>query len=275
MPELPELEVLQRRISTSIRGKRIEVLRILKPYVLKKLFEGDLADQIVKDVKRRGKYLIIETDSHCLIVHLMLRGALKYYSRTFKPKRSTAALLEFTDGTALEFSEGGSQKRMMICITPIDKSPARIANLGIEPFSDAFTVAALGLLLKKERKQLKVLLCCQSKIAGIGNAYADEILWKAGLSPFKMSTNLTSDEIQKLHNAIIGVLKWAIQEVLRTRQMDKRDFLRIHGRNGQPCPVCGDNIESVSFSKSDTYYCPTCQTAGKKLKDRRMSKFFR
>ena len=275
MPELPELEVLQRRISTSIRGKRIEVLRILKPYVLKELFEGDLADQIVKDVKRRGKYLIIETDSHCLTVHLMLRGALKYYSRTFKPKRSTAALLVFTDGTVLEFSEGGSQKRMMICITPIDKSPARIANLGIEPFSDAFTVAALGLLLKKERKQLKVLLCCQSKIAGIGNSYADEILWKAGLSPFKMSTNLTSDEIQKLHNAIIGVLKWAIQEVLRTRQMDKRDFLRIHGKNGQPCPVCGDNIESVSFSKSDTYYCPTCQTAGKKLKDRRMSKFFR
>jgi formamidopyrimidine-DNA glycosylase len=150
-----------------------------------------------------------------------------------------------------------------------------IENLGLEPLSREFTPDMLENLLKSERKQLKRLLCRQSKIAGIGNAYADEILWKAGLSPFKISTNLSKRETEKLYEAIISVLSWAIQQVMCLKRIEKRDFLQIHGRKGHLCPRCRDKIRVVSFSQGDTYYCATCQTGGHKLKDRRMSKFYR
>jgi formamidopyrimidine-DNA glycosylase len=275
MPELPELEVLRDDLLVRIKGKKIDTLRILKPYILKDFFKGDLVNETIEEITRRGKYLIVNTDSHHIAIHLMLHGSLQYSLPSSKTKKSSAALLVFRDGTVLEFNERGSKKRMSIYVTPKDVSLARIAKLGIEPLDKKFTVAKLQDLLKSDNKQLKSFLCSQSKVAGIGNAYADEILWYARLSPFKLTANLTGTEISRLHQAIRDVLRWAIAQVNASKRPGKRDFLNIHGKKDQVCPRCGENIQVVSFSRRDTYYCPKCQTGGKKLKDRRLSKLYR
>ena len=275
MPELPELEVLKQRLKPLVVGKRIRNIKILKPYLLKNHYNGDLSSEAIEDITRRGKYLVFQLTSYTLYVHLMLHGAVMYVPRSDKPKKSANALLLLENGSSIEFSERTSKKRMSIYITQKDRALTNIENLGVEPISNEFTVDMLDRLLKSDRRQLKKLLCRQSKIAGIGNAYADEILWKAGLSPFKPSTNLSRRETEKLHKAIIEVLNWAIQKAGLSKRLDRRDFLLIHGKKGSLCPKCGDKIRSVSFAQSDTYYCPNCQTGGHKLKDRRMSKFFR
>ena len=275
MPELPELEVIKENLFAQIKGKTIASLRILKPYVLKDFFTGDLANESVRKISRRGKYLIFDTESHRILVHLMLHGSIKFSLPSSKPKKSSAALLSFKDGTVLEFNERGSKKRMSIYVIPKDVSLPRITNLGIEPLDRKFTVAGLKRLLRSDTKQLKSFLCSQSKIAGIGNAYSDEILWHARLSPFKLSVNLDDADIKRLHRSIIQVLEWAIEQVRMTRPQEKREFLKIHGKKGQACPGCRAEIQIVSLARGDTYYCPECQTGGKKVKDRRMSRFYR
>jgi formamidopyrimidine-DNA glycosylase len=275
MPELPELEVIKQRLIPLVVGKSIKGLSIIKPYVLKSYFNGDLNGETIEGITRRGKYLEFQLTSHKIYIHLMLYGSVAYIPPSVKPKKSATALLFLENGASIEFSENTKKKRMAVYIKPKNEIPTSIENLGLEPLSQGFTMEELDRLLKSEAKQLKSLLCRQSMIAGIGNAYADEILWNAGLSPFKLSTNLSKQETKKLHRAIIEVLKWAIQAARHSKRLDKRDFLQIHGRKGRPCPRCGDTISTVSFAQSDTFYCPKCQTGGRKLKDRRMSRFYR
>jgi len=275
MPELPELEVIKQRLKPMITGKKVREFRILKPYLLKNYFSGDLRGEYVEDIVRRGKYLVFKLGCHNIYVHLMLHGSIDHLLPSAKVRKSATALLILDDGAKLEFSERTAKKRMSIYIRSKDEAMERIEELGVEPLSEGFTVDCLARILKSERKQLKRLLCWQSKIAGIGNAYADEILWRAGLSPFLISTNLTTHEVERLHQAVVEVLNWAIEKVGRERLMEKRDFLQIHGKKGCLCPKCGDIIRTVSFAQSDTFYCPTCQTHGHELKDRRMSKFYR
>jgi formamidopyrimidine-DNA glycosylase len=275
MPELPELEVIKFRLKASLLGKKVNKFKVLKPYVLKNYFAGDLSGEQVKDIMRRGKYLVFMLTSHNVYVHLMRHGSVDYLLPSLKTRKSTTALLVMDDGTRVEFSERTTQKRMSIYIKPKNEALGKIENLGIEPLSEEFTVEALVRILRSDRKQLKSFLCRQSKIAGIGNAYADEILWEAGLSPFKLSSSLNKQETERLHKAIIGVLSRAIKSSGESERLDRKDFLQIHGKKGSPCPRCGGIIRIISFLQSDTYYCPTCQTGGHKLKDRRMSKFYR
>ncbi len=275
MPELPELEVIKDELKPLVIEKRIREFKILKPYVLKTYFPGALEGEVIKDVTRRGKYLVFRLTSFNIYTHLMLHGALRFLPPSSRVRKSATALLLLDDGASIEFSEKTTKKRMSVYITPEGKAPASVQNLGIEPLSKEFSVSMLGSLLQSDNRQLKTLLCRQSKIAGIGNAYADEILWKAGLSPFKLSKRLNNSEIRRLHCVIIEVLNWAINEVRCSDHRDKRDFLKIHGKKGFSCPKCGDTVRSVSFAQSDTFYCAHCQTDGRKLKDRRMSKFYR
>ena len=275
MPELPELEVIKERLGPFVIGKTVKEFKVLKPYVLKSYLGDDLRGEKIKSIRRRGKYLEFALSDHNMYVHLMLHGSVQCVLPSAKIRKSANALLILEDGAVIEFSEKTAKKRMSLYVKKKGEVYARVENLGVEPLAKAFTVDRLSGLVKEERKQLKNFLCRQSKIAGIGNAYADEILWKAGLSPFKVSADLSSMEIGTLHHAIVDVLSWAIQEVRKTKRTDKRDFLRIHGKKGQKCPKCGDTIRIVSFSQSDTYYCSDCQTSGHKLKDRRMSKFYR
>jgi formamidopyrimidine-DNA glycosylase len=275
MPELPELEVIRQRLEPLIVNKRIEEVKILKPYVLKNYCSDDLAGELIERVTRRGKYLLLQLSGHRIYVHLMLHGSIEYMLRPSKTKRSCTALLLLENGATIELSERSTQKRMSLYITKKDEMLPRIDDLGIEPLSKEFTIHELTSLLKENRKQLKRFFCRQTLIAGIGNAYADEILWKARLSPFKISTDLVPQEIMRLHNSILEVLNWAIGHVALSKRPGKRDFLKIHGKKGYPCPRCGDMIKTVSLSMGDTFYCPRCQTGGRELKDRRMSRFYR
>ncbi|UCF69664.1 MAG: Fpg/Nei family DNA glycosylase [candidate division WOR-3 bacterium] len=275
MPELPELEVLRGELASSIRGRTIQRLRILKPYVLRNLFGGDLRNEIIGKITRRGKYLVIDTDVHTISVHLMLYGSLEHIASAEKMAKSAAAVMEFADGTYLQFKEKGHKKRMALYILPRGEYPDGITTLGIDPLAREFTFRRLVELLAVDSMQLKSFLCDQRKISGIGNAYADEILWKACLSPFKATTTLTDEEALKLHHSIVSVMMWALKQVNRTGRSGRRDFLNVHGKKGSRCPQCGDTIRSISFSKGDTFYCPTCQTKGKRMRDRRLSKFYR
>ncbi len=275
MPELPELEVLSRELASSIRGKKIQRIRILKPYVLRNIFSGDLRNEIIENIARKGKYLVIDTNLHTISVHLMLRGSLEHIDLAKNTAKSAAALMEFADGARLQFKEKGHKKRMAVYILPRGEYPDGIARLGIDPLAREFTVKRLADLLAVDSIQLKSFLCDQRKIAGIGNAYADEILWKAGLSPFKLTTTLNDEEVRRLHHAIVSVMIWAVEQVNMAGRPEQRDFLNVHGKKGSRCVQCGDIIQTVSYSEKDTFYCPTCQTKGKRLKDRRLSRFYR
>lgn len=275
MPELPELEVLKDTLSGQIKGKHIQALQILKPYVLKNYFSHDLSGETVKSVERRGKYIIIRMSTYTMLIHLMLRGTLTYVLPSHKPTKSVAALLMFQDGTVLELGERGHKKRVSFYVCEGEQSLEHLGKLGAEPLELSFTVKKLGALLQHKPRRLKSFLRDQRTIAGIGNAYADEILWKACLSPFKMTTRLTVQDTERLHAAITEVLRWAIDQVKKRGRSEKRDFLRIHGCENRPCPRCKTPLQSVQTSDSETFYCPPCQTAGRKLKDGRLSKFYR
>jgi formamidopyrimidine-DNA glycosylase len=234
MPELPELEVMKEYFSSVIRNKTILNFIVLKPYVLKNYFQGNLTGQAIKHIQRQGKYLVFELTSMRLICHLMLRGALRFLLPGAKMKKTAA-----------------------------------------DPFADDFTLKKLSLLLKANARQLKPFLKDQSIISGLGNAYADEILWLACLSPFKISRNLSNDEIKNLYTSIRNVLEGAITIIREKGVSEKRSFLQIHNRKGDPCPRCKERIRHVRFSNSETFYCPKCQTEGRILKDRCMSRFYR
>lgn len=275
MPELPELEVLKEKLCPLILNKIILDFIVIKPYILKNYFQGNLSGQTIRNMQRYGKYLILELTSLRLICHLMLRGTLRYLSPGAKIRKTTAAVIEFTDHAKIEWSESGHKKRMSLYIVPARTSLKQIDRLGIDPFSDHFTVHELSLELKKKARQLKPFLKDQTIIAGLGNTYTDEILWLACLSPFKISQKLSNKEINNLYTAIRSVLEGAIAIIREKGVTEKRSFLQIHNRKGKSCPRCKEKIRRVSFSNSDTFYCPGCQTDGSILKDRRMSRFYR
>jgi formamidopyrimidine-DNA glycosylase len=155
-----------------------------------------------------------------------------------------------------------------------------VARLGVDPLSDEFTVQKLrGLLNDAGRAQVKGVIRHQGVIAGIGNAYSDEVLHAARLSPFHPSSTLTDDEVATLHQVIVDELRTALgrAEGLAAKDLkdSKRSSMRVHGRTGKPCPICGDTVREVSFADSNFQYCPTCQTGGKILADRRMSKLLK
>jgi formamidopyrimidine-DNA glycosylase len=275
MPELPEIEVLREYLNPLIMHKTILNFIILKPYILKNYFQGDLAGQAIKHIQRQGKYLVFELTSLRLICHLMLRGSLRYLLPGAKIRNTAAAVIEFTDHSKIEFSESGHKKRMSVYIIPVHTNIRQIERLGIDPFADDFTLEKLAHVLSTRARQLKPLLKDQAIISGLGNTYADEILWLACLSPFKISSKLSDDETKHLYTAIRNVLEGAIAVIREKGITEKRSFLQIHKREGKPCPRCRERIRHVSSSNSDTFYCPKCQTGGHILKDRRMSKFYR
>ncbi|UCC12251.1 MAG: Fpg/Nei family DNA glycosylase [candidate division WOR-3 bacterium] len=274
MPELPELEVIKEHLLSELTGKRIDRFRILKPYALKNLFDDDLHDEEIRAITRRGKYLMIHLDAFTIVLHLMLRGRVRTTDRC-RMRKSLAAFIQFTDGICLELEEPGTQKMVKIYVYQKDDRIPHIERLGHEPLAPGFDARTLRSLLQRASCQLRSFLRSQKYIAGIGSAYADEILWMAKLSPFKHTASLEEQELARLLRAIKDVLRDAVVQVRRHGYSEKRDFLHIHGKKDMPCPHCGTRILTVSFSRGDVYYCPDCQTRGRKLKDRRMSKFYR
>lgn len=190
-----------------------------------------------------------------------------------------ALRVELDDGSGFDLTEAGTQKRLAVYVVAEPEAVPGIARLGIEPLDPAFTVEALAALLAGRSGQLKHLVADQSIIAGVGNAYSDEALHAARLSPFRPAGNLTPAEVAHLHAALVGVLRdgLARNEGVPASELkdEKRAGMRVHGRTGLPCPVCGDTVREVSFSDRSLQYCPTCQTGGKPLADRRLSRLLR
>jgi formamidopyrimidine-DNA glycosylase len=197
-----------------------------------------------------------------------------------KPGKGPIALrVHLDDGSGFDLTEAGTQKRLAVSVVRDPFDVPGVARLGPDPLSDEMTLERFSALLAGTRTQLKGLLRDQTVLAGIGNAYSDEILHVARLSPFRPAGNLTPDEVRVLYDAMRETLGDAVQRArgLSAAELkaEKKQGMRVHGRAGLPCPECGDTILKVSFADSSLDYCPTCQTGGKPLADRRLSKLLR
>jgi formamidopyrimidine-DNA glycosylase len=197
-----------------------------------------------------------------------------------KPGKGPIALRVHLDtGGGFDLTEAGTQKRLAVYVVRDSSDVPGIQRLGPEPLDDGFTVERFAALLAGQRTQIKGLLRDQGVIAGIGNAYSDEILHVAKMSPYKLASTLTAEEIESLYDAMRETLTDAVARARGLAAADlkaeKKIGMRVHGRAGEACPVCGDTVREVSFATSFLDYCPTCQTGGKPLADRRMSKLLK
>jgi len=293
MPELPEVEALVSFLTEHCVGQVVARVDVASINVLKTFAPPVTALQglEVTGAERHGKFLDLDVSGVHLITHLSRAGWLHWRDKLpdtlLKPGKGPIALRVHLDSAAspgpihagFDLTEQGTQKRLAVYVVRDAQEVPGIARLGPDPLSDDFTFEAFKELIAGDRSQIKGFLRDQSKIAGIGNAYSDEILHAARLSPFKPASNLTAEETQTLYDALRGVLSDA---VTRARGLNAGDLkaekklgMRVHGRAGQPCPVCGDTVREVSFADSSLDYCPTCQTGGKPLADRRLSKLLR
>jgi formamidopyrimidine-DNA glycosylase len=239
----------------------------------------------IESVTRHGKFLDLSAQGLHLVFHLARAGWLRWRESLpetpAKPGKGPLALrVRLDDGSGFDLTEAGTQRKLAVYVVANPQDIPMVATLGPDPMSPEFDQAALqGVLAHAGRSQIKGVLKDQRILAGIGNAYSDEILYAARLSPFKPSNSLSESELSTLYGAIKGELAGAIAraEGLAAKDLkgEKKSGLRVHGRKGQPCDVCGDTIAEVSFSDSALQYCPTCQTGGKKLADRRLSKLLK
>ena len=252
-----------------------------------------LEGSFVDDVTRHGKFLDIHVSGLHLVFHLARAGWVRWRDEvpTVPPRPSTKSTLAVrvvldastssTQGPAgLDVTEAGTKKSLAMYVVRSPEDVSGIASLGPDPLTESFTIETLrGILEREGRKQIKGVLRHQGTIAGIGNAYSDELLHAARMSPFKPANTLDDAEVETLYAAIRDVLGDA---VARSRGLaaselkgEKKSHLAVHGRTGEKCPVCGDVVREVSFADSSLQYCATCQTGGKPLADRRMSKLLK
>jgi formamidopyrimidine-DNA glycosylase len=275
MPELPEVEAWVRELGPLVARAPIERAGPAHIATLK-TFDPPLSaleGRRFAGARRRGKNLLfpLEGDDLVLRVHLMSAGRLRYLEPGAKGPKSPMLRLGFVGGAELILTEAGKKKRAGVWLVSPDQLDADLAHLG----PDALEVDAAGLadILVRERRQLHPLLRDQRAIAGIGRAHANEILLRARLSPFKASADLTADEIDRLAAAIHVDLERALE--LRERGKGDDAVYLVHDRLGEPCPQCGTPIARVDFEEHTIYYCPSCQTGGRLLKDRRLSRLLR
>ena len=286
MPEMPEVESLRAFLTDRLVGH--VVARVdLAAFSALKTFDpplGALSGLEVTGVTRHGKFLDIDVDGLHLVFHLARAGWLRWYDEVpatrLRPGKSPIAMrVRLSDGTGFDLTEAGTKKRLAAYITHSPDDVPGIRTLGPDPLAPEFTEAVLSGILAARNAQIKGVLRDQSIIAGIGNAYSDEILHGAKLSPFAIAARLSADETQRLYAAVRGTLSAAVQAASGKPAAElkdaKRAGMRVHGRTGQACPECGDVVREVSFADSSLQYCATCQTGGKPLADRRTSKFLK
>ena len=295
MPELPEVEALAADLRERAAGREIDRADVAEISVLKTYDPAltALRGRAITRAKRYGKFLDLITEPadagtpgeplH-LIVHLARAGWLRWRdSLPDQPPRPgkgpLAFRLRFTDGAGFDLTEAGTRKRLAVYLVTDPAAVPGIASLGPDPLDEAFTPEVLAGILAGRRTQIKGVLRDQSVIAGIGNAYSDEVLHAAKMSPFRLAASLTPDEVTELHAVIVATLREAIGRsaglAAGDLKAEKKAGLRVHGRAGQPCPECGDTVREVSFADSALQYCPTCQTGGKPLADRRLSRLLK
>ena len=271
---------LRDRAITTVHVAAFSALKTFDPPL--QALEGTL----VEGVSRHGKFLDIDASGLHLVLHLARAGWIRWRDEvpTTPPragsKSGLALRVVLDDGSGLDVTEAGTKKGLAAYVVRRPGDVPGIASLGPDPLAEEFTVEAFrAILTAAGRAQVKGVLRHQGTIAGIGNAYSDEVLHAARMSPFKPASTMTEAESQALYDAIRGVIGDAVD---RSRGLaaaalkgEKKSHLAVHGQTGRPCPVCGDTVREVSFADSSLQYCPTCQTGGKPLADRRMSRLLK
>ena len=287
MPELPEVEALrafltEKLLDATIARTELTAFSALKTYQLPlSALHGLEIDAVV----RRGKFIGISAGGLWLAFHLARAGWLTWKDtmpRTpARPGRGPLAFrLVLADNAGFDLTEAGTQRKLALYLVNDLLDVPGIATLGPDPLADSFDREALaGILGQAGRAQLKGVLRDQRVVAGVGNAYSDEILHAARLSPFKPANGLSADELDRLFAAVKDELAAAIARSVGLAAKDlkgeKKLGLRVHGRTGERCDVCGSTIAEVSFADSSLQYCPGCQTGGKLLADRRLSRLLK
>ena len=281
MPELPEVEIVARRLGAALAGSEVESALAPGMNVMKS-FDPPLEALVGREVtavRRVGKMPVVEFGDLALLIHLMSAGKLRVFDKRASLRdKASRVLIRLTDGRELRLRETGTKQRAWAKLLPAEavNSDEMVARLGPEAWPPP-PLAEFAAAINQPR-HLHPLLRHQADIAGIGRSWVDEILWEAKLSPFKKGSELDPEEVERLHEAL-HVLGDAIDHYEATIGLEIPDKmpmpLKIHKREGNPCPRCGTTIEAVFFSEYQANYCPTEQTGGRVLKDRRLSKLLK
>ena len=273
MPELPEVETYRRQFNKSVKGRKVVDVELLFEGVVRhpspRAFVRRVKGKTLGEAERRGKFLIIPFDSgDILVLHFGMTGVLHYLDPDEERSPHTRAVLKLDDGRELRFIDIRKLGALYLVKGRDFSKIPELANLGVEPLSREFTLKRFTEAIGGRRQQLKQFLMRQDVIAGIGNIYANEILWEAGLHPLKSTADLSPEEIQRLYKAIRKILKEGVQ----LRGCSIEEFLDLYGRpgryeerlkayqrEGEPCPRCGTKIVRITVGGRGTFYCPKCQ----------------
>ena len=275
MPELPEVEAWRRQLDPLVKKYPIEKAGPAHVATLKTIDPplSALDGEGLRGVERRAKRFLLPTDDDelVLMVHLMSAGRLRYLHAGEKGPKTPMFRLRFTDGGELVLTEAGSKKRAGVWLLTPEAAAEELAHLG--PEADRLDAEQLTEILASDSRRLHSMLRDQRLIAGIGRAWANEILWVAQLSPYALSTQLDDAEIARLADAIRSEMSRGLD--LRLAGANDRKTYRVHDRLGEPCERCGTPLARVDFEEHTIHYCPTCQTEGRVLKDRRLSRLLK
>ncbi|MEV7117196.1 Fpg/Nei family DNA glycosylase [Kitasatospora griseola] len=284
MPELPEVQALAEWLTAACAGRVLERVDVLSIQALKTVDPPvqALTGRAVSGVSRHGKFLDLATDDgpH-LVVHLARAGWVhrreSFPARPPSRRGPLALRLVLDDGSGFDLTEQGTTKRLAAHVVTDPQQVPGIARLGVDAL--AVTPEELTALAAGARQRLKTFLTDQTVLAGIGNAYSDEILHTARLSPYALAASLDAEQLARLHAAVRHELAGALEQLRAAPagglKSEKKAGLAVHGRAGESCPVCGDTVRSVNFADSSLQYCPTCQTGGRVLADRRLSRLLK
>ena len=285
MPELPFIQVLVENLGREVTGRTIKGVRLRSPALLKTVDPplNAVEGKRILHVRREGKLVVIELAGDLLMAfHLMRDGRLQITGAGGRATKPLSLALQLEDGREIRFIELGPKKRAAVYLLYAADAASRepMAGLGVDPLTGEFALKRFAEMLRAATGQLKHVLTQQRYVTGIGNAFGDEILWEARLSPLANPARLSEEEVARLHRAIRQVLASAVQ-AHRTHfggELPMREplaLLRVHRHGGEPCPRCGTRIAAISYAEKETYYCPGCQTGGKVYADRRLSRLLK
>ena len=286
MPELPEVQALveflgERTSWLVVTGVELGSISVLKTFTPP---PQALVGAPVDGVSRHGKFIDVDCGGTHLVFHLARAGWLRWSdampATVLRPGKSPIALrVRFDDASGFDLTEAGTKKRLAAYVVNDPSTVPGIASLGPDPMADSFSLEQFAAIAASHRMQVKGMLRDQSILAGVGNAYSDEVLHVAKLSPFAIAATLGDEAVERLYTALRGTLAAAVAAAsgkpAKELKDAKRAGMRVHGRTGETCPECGDVVREVSFADSSLQYCATCQTGGKPLADRRTSRFLK
>jgi formamidopyrimidine-DNA glycosylase len=295
VPELPFLEILVENLAASISGRRIETIDLRQPALLQttapapESFHGEYFSLPT----RKGKYVVLETESRrALVIHLMRLGRLQVMppkgsaprstvrAHPMAPPKNISARILLDDGAEFRLVEHGTEKRARLWLAEEADDVAELAAVGPDPARGELPAEAFLAALRAESRQLKTFLTDQRTLSGVGNGLSDEILYEARLSPLALTGRITDQEAERLHAALVSVLDVQTQRLrdAMAGELPQREpvaHYAVHDHAGESCGRCGAKVARISYASRETFYCPGCQTGGKPLKDRRLSKLLR